>query len=320
MERESAESGGKRASSAAGGRARGKGAAFPAEKQAILPKISTFCHDSGMKLIHVTDPHLVTPGERLYGLDPQVRLRQCVDDILAHHTDAACVVITGDLADRGEPAAYQALAAELARLPMPVHPLLGNHDRRQPFRAAFPDAPRDAGGFVQAVLRRDEGDFVFCDTLDEGGHAGRYCDVRAGWLRARLDEAAGRPVYLFMHHPPFAIGIPSLDRIALAEPARFAALLDGHDIRHLFYGHVHRPVCGSWHGIPVSTMRGLNHQVAFDLWSDGEVPHTHEPPAYAVVFIDDDQVVVHVHDYLDRSALVRRGHDWVVAKDQYEAA
>jgi 3',5'-cyclic AMP phosphodiesterase CpdA len=273
-----------------------------------------------MKLIHITDPHLVAPGAKLFGLDPLERLRQCIDDILAHHRDAALCVITGDLADRGEPAAYAALAGQLARLPMPVHPLLGNHDSREAFVAAFPAAMRDADGFVQAVVRRPEGDFVFLDTLEAGTHGGRLCDARLAWLRARLDEAGPRPVYLFMHHPPFAVGIPSLDRIALREPHRLAALLEGRrNIRHLFYGHVHRPVCGSWRGIPVSTMRGLNHQVPFDLWTPDDVPHSHEPPAYAVALIGDDQVVVHFHDYLDRRTLVRRGEQWAYAGTADEA-
>jgi hypothetical protein len=60
-------------------------------------------------------------------------------------------------------------------------------------------------------------------------------------------------------------------------------------------------------------MRGLNHQVPFDLWTPDDVPHSHEPPAYAVVLIGDDQVVVHFHDYLDRRTLVRRGEEWVYA-------
>jgi Icc protein len=261
-----------------------------------------------MKLIHITDTHLVAPGRSLYQTDPYERLAQCIDDVVANHADAAFCVLTGDLAHKGERAAYEGLAKQLGRLKMPVYPLLGNHDMRAPFHEVFPAALRDADGFVQAVLRRPEGDFVFLDTLDEGVNGGKYCEKREAWLRARLDEAGDRPVYLFMHHPPFAIRIPCVDRIALAEPERFAAIVHGRrNIKHLFYGHVHRPVCGSWHGIPVSTMRGLNHQVPFDLTTVTPVPKSHEPPAYAVVFVDPDQVTVHFHDYLDRRTLVKVG-------------
>jgi Icc protein len=261
-----------------------------------------------MKFIHITDTHLVAPGEILYDLDPYQRLVACIDDVVAHHADAAFCVITGDLAHRGELAAYRGLATQLARMPMPVYPLVGNHDFRAPFFEAFPSAPRDGDGHVQAVLDRPEGSFLFLDTLDEGVNGGRYCERRAQWLRDRLDEAGERPLFFFMHHPPFSIGIPCVDSIALAEPEKFAALIEGRrTIRHLFYGHVHRPVCGSWRGIPVSTMRGLNHQVPFDLHTVKPVPKSHEPPAYAVVFVAPEQVTVHFHDYLDRRTLVKDG-------------
>ena len=268
-----------------------------------------------MKIVHITDTHLVTPGRSLYQTDPYERLAQCIDDVLAHHGDAAFCVITGDLAHKGEAAAYEGLARQLARLAMPVYPLLGNHDLRAPFRASFPQALDDGNGFVQGVLRREEGDFVFLDTLDEGVNGGQYCDSRCAWLRARLDESGERPVYLFMHHPPFSIRIPCVDRIALLQPERFGRVIEGRrNIRHLFYGHVHRPVCGSWRGIPVSTMRGLNHQVPFDLHTATHVPKSHEPPAYAVVFIDPDQVTVHFHDYLDRRTLVKVGDHFEYAR------
>lgn len=268
-----------------------------------------------MKLIHITDPHLVPPGQALYQTDPYERLAQCIDDVVANHADAAFCVITGDLAHHGELAAYQGLAHQLERLPMPVFALLGNHDKRAPFHEAFPKSIRDQNGFVQAVVRRPEGDFIFLDTLDEGVSGGKYCEARAAWLTARLDEAGERPVFLFMHHPPFSIYIPCVDVIALAEPERFARLVEGRrNIRHLFYGHVHRPVCGSWHGIPVSTMRGLNHQVPFDLTTVKPVPKSHEPPAYAVVFVDPDQVTVHFHDYLDRRTLVKVGDHYEYAR------
>jgi 3',5'-cyclic AMP phosphodiesterase CpdA len=86
-----------------------------------------------VKLVHITDPHLVTPGESLYGTDPYERLGLCLDDVLEHHAEAAFCVITGDLAHLGELAAYHGLARQLERLPMPTFPLLGNHDMRAPF-------------------------------------------------------------------------------------------------------------------------------------------------------------------------------------------
>ena len=55
------------------------------------------------------------------------------------------------------------------------------------------------------------------------------------------------------------------------------------NIRHQFFGHVHRPISESWRGIPYSTLRGINHQVPFDFNSIEVVPKSHELPAYSVV-------------------------------------
>ena len=38
-----------------------------------------------MKFIHITDLHLVPPGQKLWGFDPFPRLDQCLADIMKHH-------------------------------------------------------------------------------------------------------------------------------------------------------------------------------------------------------------------------------------------
>ena len=55
-----------------------------------------------MKFIHLTDLHLVKPGDRLFNLDPLERLDRCLGDIQTLHEDAAFCVISGDLADKGD--------------------------------------------------------------------------------------------------------------------------------------------------------------------------------------------------------------------------
>jgi 3',5'-cyclic-AMP phosphodiesterase len=98
------------------------------------------------KFIHITDTHFVPPGNLLYGLNPIDRLAICVADVNRNHADAAYAVITGDLAHKGQPEAYEALKRELDKLVIPYHLLVGNHDDRANFRATFPDAKVDANG------------------------------------------------------------------------------------------------------------------------------------------------------------------------------
>ncbi len=258
-----------------------------------------------MKIIHLTDTHLVDPGQMLYGLDPRARLDAAIADINAHHADAALAVVTGDLTHFGDAAAYANFREAMTALRVPHLVLVGNHDKRATCLAALTHAPRDPNGFVQGVHDTKAGRFIFLDTLDETSHAGQMCAKRLDWLAQTLSGAPqNAPLFVFMHHPPFPVGVQAMDEIALKERAAFAEIIAPHRtrIRHLFFGHVHRPISGSWNGIPFSTLRGTSHQVAFAL--DPLAPHlaSHEPPAYGVVLIDHDSVVVHAHDFLDRSA------------------
>lgn len=257
-----------------------------------------------MKIVQVTDTHIVESGRRIYGLDPRDRLEACIADINANHGDAAFCVFSGDLTDRGEPAAYRVLREVLQDLRLSYHLMMGNHDKREALREVFPETPADADGFVQQALDTPRGRILLLDSVAAGSHAGAFCERRADWLAARLDEAGERPVYLFLHHPPFDIGIPSLDRIRLLDPGPLIRALDGRrNVKHLFLGHVHRPVGGAWRGIPFSALRSTAHQVAFDLETPSPIPKSHEPPAYAVILLEADRTLVHLHDYLDRSRL-----------------
>ena len=93
-----------------------------------------------LKIIHVTDTHLVGQGTRLYGLDPHERLKKALADINRQHGDAHAIVITGDLTNWGGKEEYDALSDALETSALPLRLVLGNHDHRDRFRAAFPEA------------------------------------------------------------------------------------------------------------------------------------------------------------------------------------
>lgn len=254
------------------------------------------------KFIHLTDTHLIEPGDLLYGNDPLQRVQAALDSICREHGDADFVLVTGDLAHTGQPAAYQALQQAFSRLPMPVRWVIGNHDDREAFCAQFPTVPRDANGFVQQRLALPLGELLILDTNAPGVPYGVFCAQRQAWLAEALASSAEAPLYIAMHHPPFDVGLASMDAIGLKDAAAFEAVLapHRHRVRHLFFGHVHRPISGSWCGVPFSTLRATNHQVAFDLHA-AEIPGSFEPPAYAVVLAHAQQTLVHNHDFLDAS-------------------
>ena len=256
-----------------------------------------------MKFLHVTDTHLVAGNKLLYGLNPQERLRACVDHINRQHADAEFAVVTGDLTQSGDPAAYELVRAILAQLKMPFHLMIGNHDDRSNFKAAFPDAPVDDNGFIQFSFDTSAGRFICLDTNEPGEPHGSFCTLRRNWLETQLAAAADKSVYLFMHHPPFTVGLRRMDEIMLLDSAAFTEIVAGRpNIKHLFFGHLHRPLSGSWRGIPFSNVLGTNHQVALDFEMEGIVPGSQEPPAYGVVFAKPELTLVHLCNFLDQTA------------------
>lgn len=258
-----------------------------------------------MKFIHITDTHLVGDGQPLNGGVPSARLDACLDDIARWHGDAAFCVISGDLAEFAEAEAYRVLKARLDRFALPCFLMIGNHDDRDVFLSVFPDHPKDENGFIQHRFETSEGVFLFLDTTRDGrdNHDGQLCPARLSWLRTQLEEAGDKPTYLFLHHPPFGIGISYVDDIRLADADAFAEVLGhGRNIRHVFYGHVHRMTYVNWRGIPFTSLPSLNHQVPLIPASvAGEF--CDEPPAYGIVQIAEDQMTVHFNTFLQRNPL-----------------
>ncbi len=249
-----------------------------------------------MKIVQLSDLHLTAGGEPLFGSSPRERLELAIDSILQSHADADFCLLTGDLADAGSDAAYAALADALRRLPMPAHLLPGNHDSRAALRRQFPQLPAD-GDFMQAAIDTPAGRFLLLDTVEAGAPWGSYCAERQEWLARQLAAAGDLPLYVAIHHPPLALGIPSMDQFALRDAEAFWAVIAPYraHIRHLFFGHLHRPIGGSWRGIPFSCISSPNHQVALDLkmLRGDDVPGCREPAGYAAILIDAENVIVH---------------------------
>lgn len=268
-----------------------------------------------MKIIHITDTHIVSAGNTLYATNPAKRLELAVDSINKEHADASMVIFTGDVTDVGDKGAYEVFKSQVDRLTMPYHVIVGNHDITPAFSEILFNIPRDENGFVQYTLDTPIGTFILCDTLSGlhfDGHHGRYCENRCAWLNTQLRNADG-DVYMFMHHPPMDLGIPWMDAIKMWDEQ---ALLDTispykHKVKHMFFGHVHRSVSGIWNDIPFSIMRGTNHQVALVMQEQHGTALNFENPAYGVVLFQDNllggkNVVSHHYSYADRSPHICR--------------
>lgn len=261
-----------------------------------------------LKIIHVSDTHIGPVGQLVVGLDPHERLRQVVQTINGSHDDAALCVITGDLTDRGDEDSYRAFADIVSELRIPYRLLLGNHDNRESFRRVFPDVPVDADGFIQSTADFGDIRLIFLDSLhDNHAGLGQLCNSRLEWLEGVSQEAAatgGRTV-IFIHHPPFSVGVKMFDQMLLENPAPFLNKIAANKPLHLAFGHLHLTTSGSWDGIPYSCNRGVAHRIALSL--EGDVTEFIDAePTFDVMLISSNGVLVHHTAPTTESAVIAR--------------
>jgi 3',5'-cyclic-AMP phosphodiesterase len=235
-----------------------------------------------MLIAQITDMHISRPGRRAHDVyRTSQHLERWVARLNAHEPRPDLVLATGDLVNDGEAEEYERLAALLAGLEMPLYLIPGNHDSREAMRAVFP-AHRYLGacGYMQYVVDDYPVRLIGLDTLKPGTHAGELCEARLAWLAERLAEAPEKPTLIFMHHPPFRTGIPSMDAYGLDGTERFRDVIRGYgNIERIVAGHLHRPVQQRVGNTVASTAPATAHQLALRFRQGERLIMTFEPPA-----------------------------------------
>jgi len=223
-------------------------------------------------IAQLSDPHI-----RLDDEASQPALARAAERVAALKPDA--VLLTGDIADTGDPEEYEIAARLLAPIQAPIYTTAGNHDRyaeRQQYVAEV--------GHVRILV---------CDTSQPGRDDGAL-DVE--WLEAQIVPAV--PHIIAMHHPPILMGLQWLDEIGLPrhDRAALATLLDANpqDVR-VVAAHVHKTSTAALGGCTVVTCAATNIQAALDFEAPGMKLAEGEPPSFLVhAFLESGHVITHV--------------------------
>lgn len=161
-------------------------------------------------LLHISDTHLIGGDRRLYGaVDADDRLGELLEQLNQSGLRPDAIVFTGDLADKGEPAAYRKLRGLVepfaAQLGAELVWVMGNHDDRAELRKFLLDeAPSMAP--LDRVCMIDGLRIIVLDTSVPGHHHGEIRASQLGWLAEELATPAPDGTILALHHPP----IPSV--------------------------------------------------------------------------------------------------------------
>jgi 3',5'-cyclic AMP phosphodiesterase CpdA len=205
-------------------------------------------------LVQISDIHLTLDGP----LSPYSRPRHNLMAALAALEESGLrpdvLILTGDLANAGDPACYQDLAGIMddasSRLGSLVVYLPGNHDLRPAFRRHLLGQP-DTPGPVNQVHWHGGLRIVSLDTSVPGEEAGLLTDETVAFLRTALADPAPDGTVVAVHHPPVASPIRPMARIMLRNPGELAAAIEGRDVRLVIAGHNHHGTAGTLGRTPV---------------------------------------------------------------------
>ncbi|WP_106814419.1 phosphodiesterase [Microbacterium timonense] len=259
-------------------------------------------------LLHLSDTHLraATTPWLFDAVDGAARLAETVRVIEASGIRPDAIVVTGDLADLGEAAAYVDLRSLLEPLAQRLEArllwVMGNHDERGAFRQTLLDeaAGSNADGRgasspsdLRPVDRVDELDglrVVTLDTTVPGHHHGEVTDDQLAWLADVLAVPAPLGTILAMHHPPVPSVLPLAASVELRDQRRLARVLRGSDVRAIIAGHLHYSTFSTFAGIPVSVASSTCYAQDLTVPVGGSRPQD-GAQAFNLVHVYDDAVV-----------------------------
>ena len=208
-------------------------------------------------IVHLSDTHFVAGGTGLYGgsVDSETHLRQLFAELDASGARPEAIIITGDLADVGDPVAYEELKAIVEpaalRYGAQVIWVMGNHDDRGAFREALlgqhpSTAPVDRVHWVGGLR------VIALDSTVPGRHHGEVTGAQLDWLAEELASPAPHGTILAMHHPPIPSVLDLAVLVELRDQDGLAEVLHGSDVRSIIAGHLHYSTNSTFAGIPVS--------------------------------------------------------------------
>lgn len=156
-----------------------------------------------MRIVQLTDLHLPpTDVKTELGIDTRRNFLEMLPRVVALQPDL--IVLSGDLCyDAADVPTYDWVREQMDALGLRYAVIAGNHDDSSLFGAAFGLLVQQKEVyFTQQVGRHT---ILFLDTA-----VATISDAQLAWLEEQLRALKG-PVLLFMHHPPFPVGMPFMD-------------------------------------------------------------------------------------------------------------
>lgn len=223
--------------------------------------------------LHLTDLHISNPEkqEPHAFADTAAVLTTVLRMARAIEPRPSFVVVSGDIANNADPAAYVELKRLWGDFDLPTLFALGNHDDRKGFYESMLGRleETEAPYFHDRVI--DGIHVIALDSSTPGKVHGTIEPEQFEWLETALAAHPELPKLIVTHHPPATReDIPELsfETLQLADSRRLAEMLEPYEVVGILCGHVHYDGVAMWNGIPVVITNG-HHSSTDVLHSDG---------------------------------------------------
>jgi len=213
-------------------------------------------------LAHLSDPHIIAGGGLLAGhIDTEAQLRKALARVESSGERIDALVISGDLADSGDPAAYALLRdivePVVERLGCALVLTGGNHDERLPMARTLygvdTDAPHDTVTHCNGLR------IIALDSAVPGYHHGGFSDDQYAWLTGELAVPAEHGTILVIHHAPITYRSPVMQLLDFDDVERLRGVVEATDVRAVLSGHLHVTSFGMLGSVPVLVAGGVSY-------------------------------------------------------------
>lgn len=186
-----------------------------------------------MKLVHISDIHLVENGNVIWGTDTKLHFDRAIDKINSIK-DIDAIFVSGDLADDGSLWAYQYIDEAFKSLRIPTYCCPGNHDNIEfmlnDFKPSFIE--------TREHVTIKDWDFYLFNTAVKGMARGFLTEEKLKSIK-EIISSTNRPIGFIFHHPPIEPG-GWLNRRLLEDRDNFNSLISNcPNVKLVLFGHIH---------------------------------------------------------------------------------
>jgi 3',5'-cyclic-AMP phosphodiesterase len=187
----------------------------------------------------ISDLHLFSDERQdLLGWNTWGSLEVVLQQVMTLNPSPDLILLTGDLSQDETEGAYQKVVQRFIPLGIPTYWLPGNHDHVPTMERVLNQPPI----YTDKIIERGGWKFLLLNTNVPGQVYGALTAESLNWLEKQLKSTPKtQPTSIAMHHHPFRVNSPWLDKSGLQNSTALFDILDRHSqVQMVLFGHVHQ--------------------------------------------------------------------------------